>query len=185
MDIRNVLRLLVLAAPLGACAGTMPPLPATEVGAPVAVAEPAPAVPAPAVAPAAIAEPGIRADGAAAADPPEARLMGVALPAELAAALEADDRVLIAEATGRALEKGAVGETLVWSNPATAAHGTVTPHERFQDPKGRICRFYELFVIKRWMSGQGSAEACRTVSGRWALPGDLVAPVSAARAGRF
>ena len=60
--------------------------------------------------------------------------------------------------------------------PTTPASGGVTPHERYQNASGRICRAYDVFVRLNQETAEGIGRACRHVSGKWTHPDDLVAP---------
>lgn len=60
------------------------------------------------------------------------------------------------------------GETKVWENPPTGAHGRITvlgTHSR----DGRECRKLRVENHARGRSGEGDWNYCRTTEGRWEL----------------
>ena len=65
------------------------------------------------------------------------------------------------------LDKELSGATVVWNNPGTGNHGTVTPVRTFQTESGQYCReFEETRVVAGERQSEGGI-ACRRDDGLW------------------
>jgi surface antigen len=79
------------------------------------------------------------------------------------------DLALARMAASDVLTQGAKDSSQPWENPASGAHGSVTPVAASYTEDGRVCRnFLASYVWEHsesWMEGA----ACRSVSGQWEI----------------
>jgi surface antigen len=83
------------------------------------------------------------------------------------------DMALMDKTVNGALESGADGTKVEWSNPATGSSGSITPAK---DPKGRPnCRLAQIENRHKSLSGAGGFIFCRNTQSK-TPPWQLVAP---------
>lgn len=79
------------------------------------------------------------------------------------------DLALARMAASDVLTKGAKDSSQPWENPASGAHGSVTPVASSYIEDGRTCRGFLASYVKEhsesWMQGA----ACRSASGQWEI----------------
>ena len=92
--------------------------------------------------------------------------------APVAAALDARDRAVEAQAFQHALENNRLGESANWSNPETGRLGTVTPTRTYEARSGAArsgapCRSYRRTVTAAGKTAVSHGAACRRADGVW------------------
>jgi surface antigen len=78
------------------------------------------------------------------------------------------DRAIFHEALDRALDNGADGATLDWSNPETKARGEIKPVKTF-DRAGTPCRTVNISNHAKGRSASGPFTLCKDAAGKWKL----------------
>ncbi|HSE92291.1 MAG TPA: RT0821/Lpp0805 family surface protein [Methylomirabilota bacterium] len=84
--------------------------------------------------------------------------------------LDQRDKRLAAEAQHRALESGATGQPVAWTNPDTGHQGSVTPVRTYQSA-GTYCREFQSNVTIDGKSEKAYGTACRQPDGSWKVQG--------------
>lgn len=70
------------------------------------------------------------------------------------------------ETVRRALEDGADGETVEWTNPDSGSRGTITPTGSTGED-GETCRAVKITNHANGLEGGGTFEFCRQADGSW------------------
>lgn len=83
-------------------------------------------------------------------------------------ALQPEDRAILEKTTQHALESGAAGKSVIWSNPATGASGSITPQPGFP-MNGKNCREFQQSITAGGKKSTGYGTACRAPDGVWML----------------
>ena len=83
--------------------------------------------------------------------------------------LDAADRDCAQQASWYALERGAPGQEVAWSNPDTGNYGAVAPARVFTTPSGRVCSEFQRIAITDGMRQRTSAIACRMPDESWRI----------------
>lgn len=84
-----------------------------------------------------------------------------------AARLPETDWKVAQGALGSALVRSEAGASVPWSNPATGAHGTVTPLSASNGQPGQTCRNFLLSHVQGGAETWHQGEACRQPKGVW------------------
>ena len=79
-----------------------------------------------------------------------------------------EDHALFNAAMDEALEKGADGKALAWSNPATRASGVLTPVKSFER-KELKCRRLSIANKAQGRSSLAEYNFCKQASGKWVI----------------
>ena len=96
-------------------------------------------------------------------------LLGAALGNSVGSSLDRADMAYYERTSQRALETGAPGQSLPWSNPNTGARGTVTPSGYYQTASGQYCREYSQSISVGGRTEEGHGVACRQPDGTWQI----------------
>jgi surface antigen len=80
------------------------------------------------------------------------------------------DWSLFKDALYRALNDGADGAAVAWSNPSSGAGGEVTPLNT-REVDGMRCRNTRLVSRAQGLNGQGEYLLCKTADGEWTIGG--------------
>ena len=96
-------------------------------------------------------------------------LLGAVIGSELGAALDEQDRTYASEAAYKAHD-APIGEPIVWDNPETGNHGTVTAIREGQEKdSGDYCREYQTEIVVGGKIEEGYGTACRREDGSWEI----------------
>lgn len=90
-------------------------------------------------------------------------LIGVVLGKELGRRMDKAD----AQCTSQVLERARDGQAVVWDNPETGHHYSVTPYQTYQQDDGSYCRKYTTTVKDGSNEKRYKETACRSESGMW------------------
>ena len=93
-------------------------------------------------------------------------LAGAFIGNEIGRSLDRADRLAMQQAEQRA-HAAPVGQTVVWNNPDSGHHGSVTPVRDGRSTSGAYCREYQttVFIDGREQSAYGTA--CQQPDGSW------------------
>ena len=96
-------------------------------------------------------------------------LLGAMLGSRLGRQLDEADRIVAAETTQGALERGRTGDRSEWDNPDSGNSGWVVPTRTWQEDSGRYCREYQTGIIVGGEEQTAYGTACRQPDGSWKI----------------
>ena len=86
--------------------------------------------------------------------------------------LTPEDKLRLEHATNDALNHGAPGEAVDWSNPDSGTYGTVTADQVTTPTQSEDCRQFETTVNVKGEDRATTGTACRTQNGAWKIIAD-------------
>jgi len=96
-------------------------------------------------------------------------LLGAALGRVAGQSMAGGDIAYYNKASQEAMNKGQPGQLFPWKSPHSAAAGTVTPGNYYQNSTGQYCREYTQTVKVSGRVEEGQGVACRQNNGTWKI----------------
>ena len=94
-------------------------------------------------------------------------LLGAGIGHSIGSSLDRADMQYYQQAQYSALETGAPGQALPWSNPQTGNSGSFEANKPYQNPTGQYCREFTQTINVGGQSQKAYGTACREPDGTW------------------